>query len=352
VITSRSRTGGDTDAMGRLPMLAPPLAALLYPFALEGFNTSVTRIAASASTLPWLSAAACLALAFAMPLLAILAAMSFSEIGHPTVAQLRAKRTALLAVAAPTLFTFVGVVLTMLHDPMPDTWLWVACWAIALALLLRSDNGTPAVVAPRPVPAPLRVAHGVSALAIVMIFLTLHIANHLMFPAGEGMYDAVMKVFRHVYRNDILQPLVVALFLFQVGTGLFFVWRLTAAPSDRFRTFQIASGVYLAFYLLDHMDSVFIFARTYLGIDTDWDWATGAPTGLVKDRWNIRLVPHYWLGVFFVLAHLAAGARDVMMAHGVGKAFADRFMVGGAVVAGLVATVIMLGMCGMRVQFV
>ena len=352
MITSRSRTGGDTDAMGRLPMLAPPLAALLYPFALEGFNTSVTRIAASASTLPWLSAAACLALAFAMPLLAILAAMSFSEIGHPTVAQLRAKRTALLAVAAPTLFTFVGVVLTMLHDPMPDTWLWVACWAIALALLLRSDNGTPAVVAPRPVPAPLRVAHGVSALALVMIFLTLHIANHLMFPAGEGMYDAVMKVFRHVYRNDILQPLVVALFLFQVGTGLFFVWRLTAAPSDRFRTFQIASGVYLAFYLLDHMDSVFIFARTYLGIDTDWDWATGAPTGLVKDRWNIRLVPHYWLGVFFVLAHLAAGARDVMMAHGVGKAFADRFMVGGAVVAGLVATVIMLGMCGMRVQFV
>ena len=338
--------------MGRLPMLAPPLAALLYPFALEGFNTSVTRIAASASTLPWLSAAACLALAFAMPLLAILAAMSFSEIGHPTVAQLRAKRTALLAVAAPTLFTFVGVVLTMLHDPMPDTWLWVACWAIALALLLRSDNGTPAVVAPRPVPAPLGVAHGVSALAIVMIFLTLHIANHLMFPAGEGMYEAVMKVFRHVYRNDILQPLVVALFLFQVGTGLFFVWRLTAAPSDRFRTFQIASGVYLAFYLLDHMDSVFIFARTYLGIDTDWDWATGAPTGLVKDRWNIRLVPHYWLGVFFVLAHLAAGARDVMMAHGVGKAFADRFMVGGAVVAGLVATVIMLGMCGMRVQFV
>src|SRR5262249_40062948 len=40
------------------------------------------------------------------------------------------------------------------------------------------------------------------------------------------------------------------------------------APSDRFRTFQIASGVYLAFYVLGHMDSVFIFARTYLGIDT------------------------------------------------------------------------------------
>jgi hypothetical protein len=351
-ITARDMTVGDTGALGRLPMLAPPLAALLYPFALEGFHTSVARIAEGASILSWLSAAASLALAFAMPLIAMLAAMSFSEIGRPTVAQLRAKRTALLALAAPTLFVFVGVVLTMLHDPVPDTWLWVAYWVIALALLFRSDNSVPAVLSPRPIPAPLRVAHGVSALALVMIFLTLHIANHLTFPAGEGTYNAVMKAFRHVYRNDILQPLVIALFLFQVGTGLFFVWRLTAAPSDRFRTFQIASGVYLAFYVLGHMDSVFIFARTYLGIDTGWDFATGAPTGIIKDPWNIRLLPHYWLGAFFVLAHLAAGARAVMMAHGVSKALADRLMVGGAVLSGLVATVIMLGMCGMRVRFV
>ena len=100
------------------------------------------------------------------------------------------------------------------------------------------------------------------------------------------------------------------------------------------------------------MDSVFIFARTYLAIDAGWGFATGAPAGLIKDPWNIRLVPHYWLGAFFVLAHLATGTRSVMMAHGVSKTFADQFMVGGAVVAGVIATVIMLGMCGMRVQFV
>jgi hypothetical protein len=353
--TAHSRTAGDTGAKARFPMLAPPLAALLYPFALKGFNASVTRIpdvGAGAFALWWLSAAVYLALAFAVPLIAMLAAMSLSWIVRPTAAQLRAKRAALLAVAAPTLFTFVGVVLYMLHDPVADTWIWVACWALALALLLRSDNDAPARVAAHVIPVPLRVAHGVSALTLVMIFLALHIANHLMFPAGAETYDAVMKVFRHIYRTDILQPLVAALFLFQIGTGLFFVWRLTAAPSDRFRTFQMASGVYLAFYVLGHMDSVFIFARTYLGIDTGWSFAAGAPTGLVRDPWNIRLVPHYWLGVFFVLAHLAAGARAVIMAHGVSKAFADRFMVGSAVVAGIVATVIMLGMCGMRVQFV
>jgi hypothetical protein len=68
--------------------------------------------------------------------------------------------------------------------------------------------------------------------------------------------------------------------------------------------------VYLAFYVLGHMDSVFIFARTYLGMDSGWVFATGAPTGLIMDPWNIRLVPHYWLAVFFVLAHLASGARE------------------------------------------
>jgi hypothetical protein len=334
-------------------MMVPPLAALIYPFALKGFNVSVTRIAASgAGSFSWLTATVYLGLTFAMPLVAVLAAMSFSAIAVPTAAQLRAKRIALVAVAAPTLFTFIGVILYMLHDPVPDTGLWVGCWLIALAVLLRSNNDAPASVVARSVPAPLRIAHGVSALALVAIFLALHIANHLMFPAGPGTYEAVMKLFRHVYRGAILQPLLVVLFLFQVGTGLFFVWRATAAPSDRFRAFQIASGVYLAFYVLGHMDSVFIYARTYLGIDTGWAFATGAPAGLVRDPWNIRLVPHYWLGVFFVLAHLAAGARVILIAHGIPKAFADRFMIGGAVIAGIVATVIILGMCGMRVQFV
>ena len=228
-------------------MLAAPLAALLYPFALKGFNASVTRIPqgdAGAFALPWLTAAVYLALAFATPLIAMLAAMSLSRIGRPTASQLRAKRAALLAVAAPTLFTFVGVVLYMLHDPVPDTWLWVACWAIALALLLRSHNDAPATLTARHVPVPLRVAHGVSALALVMIFLALHIANHLMFPAGAATYDAVMKVFRHVYRSDILQPLVLALFLFQIGTGLF-SWRMASArpsPTDSWSAVRSPPG--------------------------------------------------------------------------------------------------------------
>jgi hypothetical protein len=180
----------------------------------------------------------------------------------------------------------------------------------------------------------------------------MHLANHLTFILGPDIYRAVMKAMRHVYRQEFLQPLLVALFLFQVGTGVYLATHSDVRPMDRFRTFQIASGIFLAAYVLGHMNSVFVFARHYLGIDSDWAFATGAPSGLVKDAWNIRLVPHYGLAAFFVLSHLAAGGRSVLLAHGVARRFADRFLIASATAAGVVAFVIMFGMCGARLSFV
>jgi hypothetical protein len=198
----------------------------------------------------------------------------------------------------------------------------------------------------------LRVAHGASAAAIIVIFLSLHITNHLFFVEGQAEYMVVMKLFRHVYRGAILQPILVALLLFQIGSGLYLGWRRASAPMDGFRMFQLASGVFLAFYIIAHMNSVFIFARAYLGIETDWKFATGAPPGLLKDAWNIRLVPHYGLGIFFVLAHLFSGLQIILLAHGIRKTIADRVMIGGSVAAGATACIIILGLCGLRVAFV
>jgi hypothetical protein len=94
-----------------------------------------------------------------------------------------------------------------------------------------------------------------------------------------------MKVFRHVYRSDIVQPLVVALFLFQIGTGLFFVRRQTAAPN---RTFQIASGVYLAFYVLG------IPPRWARRLASNRCGAVETPLlWVLRDAWSSRQVPGY-----------------------------------------------------------
>ncbi|GGF19797.1 hypothetical protein GCM10011611_27230 [Aliidongia dinghuensis] len=351
-IAISTRRSGSYGLRNRAALCIAPVAALIYPFTLKLFNFAVTARAASDGSASDVALAAfALFLSFALPAATLVSATRLAELEMPTAAQLRAKRIAIFSVAAPTIFVFIGVLLYMAGDPIPDTWAWVAFWAVLTLLVLRADNGAPAILEAKPIAAALRVAHGIAALAIILIFLGFHLTNHLAGLSGPEAHTAFQKVVRHVYRARIVEPLLVALFFFQVGSGLYFAFRHMAKPMDRFRAFQVASGMYLAFYVVGHMDSVFIFARTYLGIDTGWGFATGAPTGLVKDAWNIRLVPHCALGVFFVLAHLAAGLRVVLLAHGMRKETADRVMIGGAATGGLVAALIILAMCGMRLQF-
>jgi len=98
------------------------------------------------------------------------------------------------------------------------------------------------------------------------------------------------------------------------------------------------------------MNSVFIYARGFLGIWTDWNFAIGAPTGLIHDAWNIRLLPHYALGVFFVLSHLASGLRVVLIAHGVDRPAANRLWGAGVAISAVTSAAIIAGMCGVRIS--
>jgi hypothetical protein len=321
-------------------MIIAPAAALVYPLTLKSFNDAVTSVEVGHSSyLSILAAVISLMLSFAVPAAALVMSQRLGAIENPTLAQLRARRIATLSVAAPTILVFLGVLVFMAGNPVPDVALWTLFWIGALMFVLLADNERPVPSDAKPVWPAIRVAHGFSALAIVTIFLGLHLTNHL-------------KSVRAVYRAKLIEPVLVLLLFFQVGTGLYFAMRYMAKPMDAFRAFQVASGMYLVFYVVGHMDSVFILGRTFLGIETGWDFATGAPVGLIRGARNIRLLPHYGLGVFFVLAHLSSGLRRVLLGHGVSKPIADRVMIGGAIVGALIATAIMLGMCGMRVQFV
>lgn len=126
-------------------------------------------------------------------------------------------------------------------------------------------------------------------------------------------------------------------------------WHWSGVRADAYRVFQIGSGVYLAAFLLAHLNSGLIAARLVYKIETNWAWASGAPEGLIHGAWNIRLLPHYALGVFFILSHLASGLRVVMMAHGVRTTMADRVWWAGLTVAAMISTAIICALCGMRV---
>ncbi|MEO8643288.1 hypothetical protein [Pseudomonas sp.] len=92
-----------------------------------------------------------------------------------------------------------------------------------------------------------------------------------------------MDIGRKVYRTKFIEPILVAVLLFQVISGLRLAWTWSETTVDHSRLFQIASGVFMAVFILGHMNSVFIFARMWLNIPTDWAFATGLPTGLIYD---------------------------------------------------------------------
>jgi hypothetical protein len=318
--------------------LAPAAAALCYPFLLKGFHAVVGTPAVTPSPFAILGAVVILAVAFVVPFLGLAFAL------RPTAGP-GARRLAYASVAAPTLYVFLGVVLALVHNPIPDEIGWCLIW---LAIAIWSQLAPNRVVAAVPAVGRWRVVHGLTA-AILSLYVLFHITNHLFGLVGPDAHAAVMKIGRVVYRSGLGEPLLVAAMLFQIGTGLYLAWRWSAAPQGFYRTYQVASGAYLSLFILGHMNSVFIYARSFLGIPTDWNFAIGAPTGLIHDAWNIRLLPHYALGVFFVLSHIASGLRVVLIAHGVAQRTADRIWGAGVALSAIVAAAIIAGMCGVRI---
>jgi hypothetical protein len=158
-----------------------------------------------------------------------------------------------------------------------------------------------------------------------------------------------MAVGRAVYRSPVVEPLLVVLLLLQVVGGLKLAWGWSSHPMGLARSMQVGSGAYLAAFILTHMNSALVSARAVHKIPTDWAWATGAPDGLLLDAWNIRLVPHYALGVFFVVAHLFCGLRVVLEAHGVRREIVGGVWLGGLAAAAMLSAAITAALCGLRV---
>ena len=324
--------------------LYPLLTAGLYPLFLMLFHAAVGAPGTPVSGAGLIGAIVALAAAIAAPLSCLWWVWRHRD--RRGGFDIAARRMAFLALAAPPLYVFLGVFLSILHAPVPELPLWLAGW-IGLAAVLMFAPHDISGARPAPPRAGLRVIHGVTAV-ILLLYVAFHLTNHLFALAGPEAHTAMMKAGRLVYRQAFVEPVLVAAILFQVATGLSLAFRWSALPLNFPRVFQLGSGVYIAVFVLVHMNSVFVSARLLQKIDTGWAFATGAPTGLIHDAWNIRLVPHYFLGVVFILGHLATGARQVALAHGMNARLADRLWIAGLVAGVLVGAAILAGMCGLR----
>jgi hypothetical protein len=346
---SRVPAGDDVRAntiTDKLRRLAPAAAAMSYPFLLNGFHLAVSVPSGSISIPRIIAAALCLSAAMAAPLIGLASAFRMTN-ADPSFFELRARRLAYISIGAPPLFVLAGVTLGLLHLHISDELVWIVGWLAACVYVWLGSASVPGSAATRPV-AKWRVAHGVAA-ALLVSFVLFHLSNHLLGLVGHYLNASVMRVGRRIYRSSVVEPALIGLMLFQVITGARLVWRWSGVTVDAYRVFQIGSGTYLAAFIITHLNSALVSARTVHKIETDWAWASGAPVGLIHDAWNIRLLPHYAFGVFFILAHLGSGLRGVVIAHGMSATIANRVWAVGLVVSGLVSVAIMSGLCGVRI---
>jgi hypothetical protein len=346
---SRVPAGDDASAntiVDKLHGLTPAAAAMSYPFLLNWFHLAVSVPGGSLSTARMIGAALCLFAAMAVPLFGLASALRLTK-AFPSSFELCARRLAYLTIGVPPLFVLTGVALGLLHLHISDEFVWIVGWLAACVYVWLGSESVPGSADTRPI-GKWRVAHGVVA-ALVVSFVLFHLSNHLLGLVGPELHASVMRVGRRVYRSRLVEPVLVGLMLFQVISGARLVWRWSGLPVDAYRVFQIGSGTYLAAFIVTHLNSALVSARTVHKIETGWAWASGAPTGLIHDAWNIRLLPHYAFGVFFILAHLASGLRGVFIAHGMSATVANRVWAVGLVVTGLVSVAIISGLCGVRI---
>jgi hypothetical protein len=335
-VATRLRPSSTSTNTSKPILWIPVAAAIAYPWSLIAFHQAAVGGSA-------IVAAIWLAVAFALPLLSLLLVAYEAVRGNLLTPAVR--RVAYAALAAPPLYVFVGVASGLLKSPVPERTLWIAMWIVVglIASVLKTGN----VPVPTSSANRLRFAHGVTA-AFISLFIVFHLFNHLSGLIGPQMHAHIMEMGRRVYRSSLIEPVFIALLFFQIVSGLRLAWRGSRRAADLPRVIQIGSGAYIAAFLIAHMNSALISARHVHHIDTNWAWASGGRTGLLLDAWNIRLVPHYALGVFFIVIHIASGMRFVLLGHGLGISIANRFLWVSIGCAAVLSASILAGLCGVR----
>jgi hypothetical protein len=324
---------------------APTALALGYPWYLAAFYAALKDHR-------MVGVLIAITLVFAVPAAAFISIIKLSrrlDTTSPKVVILR--RLAHLTFTSPPLFVIMGVLLYLMKINGADARVWLGLWAaviVGTVLSLTVDRGNDNRSSINVNTARVRVLHGAASVAIIGVFLFPHLGNHAVGIFGTNVHKAVMLVLRHVYRAGWLEPILISLFFFQVLSGLVLLFPKLNRAQDFLGSLQTASGAYLVVFITSHINSVFILAR-YFGADSDYAWATAAPGGLTGDDWDVRLIPHYSLGVLLVLSHIACGLRTVMLAHGVKAARANGICWALIAACSVWTIVIVTGMLGARV---
>ena len=165
-------------------------------------------------------------------------------------------------------------------------------------------------------------------------FIVVHMMTHLSGVLGIETYNAVQSAFRVVYRNAIVEVVLLASISAQLIIGAVLLGRRIRGgrTSGFWGWLQILSGGYFLLFMVQHLYSLGM-TRLYFDLDTNFYW----PASVMSGPWFVYyFTPYYVLGVFSVLAHIGAGLRFGLISQGkpvLANRISVSFLVGAAAVA-------------------
>lgn len=133
------------------------------------------------------------------------------------------------------------------------------------------------------------------------LFIALHLTNHLFALVSPAKHIAIMELIRPIYRNILVEPLILIACLIQIIAGLSLVKNKWKNRIDKFDRLHIYSGIYLAFFLLIHPTAI-MAGRYYFHVDTNF-WF-GAMVVNISPL-PLFYGPYYFLGICAFFAHIA-----------------------------------------------
>lgn len=147
----------------------------------------------------------------------------------------------------------------------------------------------------------MRKVHSIAGI-FILSFVFLHLVNHLLGLGGADVHIYWMDTFRLLYRNIVVESLLIVAILLQVYSGISFYLQRRKRVKTFFQKVQLRSGLYLAFFFLFHLSAVF-GGRLVLNLDTNFYFGVA---GLNTFPFNLFFVPYYGLAIFAVFAHIAS----------------------------------------------
>ena len=135
------------------------------------------------------------------------------------------------------------------------------------------------------------------------LFIGVHLFNHLTALFGISLHMQVMAALRLVYRNAIVETILLLAVLFQVISGIQLVRQIRKHTSGFYPKLQIYTGLYLAFFLVAHTVATVWQGRQVLQLDTNFYYAAVVVNALPA---TLFFMPYYFLAVMSVFGHIAA----------------------------------------------